>query len=56
MIQEMLQEGIIVPSNSMFSSPIILVKKKDKTWRLCTNCRALNVIAVKDSFPIPMVD
>lgn len=52
----MLEEGIIQPSLSLFSSSIILVKKKDGTWRCCTNYRALNAITIKDNFPMPTVD
>jgi hypothetical protein len=55
-VQELLQEGVIHPSTSPYSSPVVMVHKKEGTWHMFPNFLSLNKLTIKDNFPIPVID
>ena len=56
MVQGMLAQGVIEPSQSPCSSPVLLVKKKDRSHRFCVDYLCLNSITKMDVFPLPWID
>lgn len=55
-MKEMLLARIIQPSKNTFSSSVFLVKKKDGSWKLCVDYRALNLPTISDKYSIPVAD
>ncbi|KAH9722972.1 Endonuclease [Citrus sinensis] len=55
-LQELLDKGFIRPSVSPWGAPVLFVKKKDGSMRLCIDYRQLNIITVKNKYPLPRID
>ena len=56
MVQDMLMQGVVQPSHSPWSSPIVLVEKKDGSRRFCVDYRRLNAVTKMDVYPLPRID
>jgi hypothetical protein len=55
-LQELLDKGFIRPSTSPWGCPALFVKKKDENLRLCIDYRPLNVVTIKNKYPLPRID
>lgn len=54
-VQEMLNLGVIRPSSGPWAAPLLLVEKKDQTWRCTVDYRALNLVTRMDRHPLPLI-
>lgn len=55
-VTDMLQKKVIEHSSSPWSSPVVLVKKQDGSWRFCVDYQRLNSVTRKDAYPLPRID
>ena len=55
-LHNMQEGGVIEPSNSTWSSPVVMVQKKEGTLRFCIDYRELNKVTRKDTYSLPRVD
>ena len=55
-LRSMQEMGVIRPSSSPWASPVVLVRKRDGTHRLCVDYRGLNAVTRADTFPLPRID
>ena len=55
-LKELLEKGFICSSLSPWGAPVLFVKKKDGTLRLCVDYRQLNKMTVKNKYPLPRTD
>ncbi|GKG24673.1 hypothetical protein Tco_0395301, partial [Tanacetum coccineum] len=55
-LQELSEKGFIRPSSSPWGAPVLFVKKKDGTFRMCIDYRELIKLTVKNRYPLPRID
>nr|GEV57772.1 putative reverse transcriptase domain-containing protein [Tanacetum cinerariifolium] len=55
-LKELLEKGFIRPSSSPWGAPMLFVKKKDGSFRMCIDYRKLNKLTIKDRYPLPRID
>ncbi|GKF75416.1 hypothetical protein Tco_0224860, partial [Tanacetum coccineum] len=55
-LQELSNKGFIRPSSSPWGAPVLFVKKKDGSFRMCIDYRELNKLTVKNRYPLPRID
>ena len=55
-VKDMLDKGVIEPAQGPWASPVVLVKKKNGSWRFCVDYGRLNAVTKKDVSPLPRID
>jgi len=55
-VRDLLDRGLIEPAHSALSSPVVLVRKKNGSWRFCVDYLKLNSVTIQDAYPLPRID
>ncbi|XP_023245977.1 uncharacterized protein LOC111643085 [Copidosoma floridanum] len=55
-VSEMLESGVVEPSNSVWASPVVMIRKKDGKYRFCVDYQKVNAVTVPNAYPLPHMD